>query len=915
KFSIASSPIGEVLIEQSVYGYAEMEFVVIIDSRENTLVVSTVENIDPAGVHSGDSTVVAPAQTFSTKEICDLEGKAVAAARALGIRGCANVRFAVNRRTGETLIISVNPTISRTTTLVSRVTGYPVARVVAGIASGSAINEIKNPATGRADYFTTPDPDYCAVKMSRFAFEKFPKAGDTLTTSMKSIGEAVGLGRTFKEALQKAMRALESRRLLMGFGTEKLIAPNGAKLDAAMLRGLASRPNPARPSYIRLALLAGVPEEEISEISGINPWFIRQIKEITVLEAELGKYRLETAPAELLLKAKQYGFSDRRAAELLGTEEKKLRKQRKSAGVAAAYNEMDAMGTGASEAAARYSSYEKKSRKPTGDKKTKGKVIILGGGPNRIGQGIEFDYCCVHAAYAIKEAGYMAILINSNPETVSTDFDTSDRLYFEPLTFEDVMNIIDVEKPHGVIVQLGGQTPLNLATSLMNEKVPILGTSPESIDRAEDRKKFKALLDKLNLMQPDNETAEEVEEAVRKARQIGYPLLVRPSYVLGGRAMQIVYEEDDLREYMARAVEVSPGRPVLLDRFLDDAIEIDVDAVADGERCVVCGVMEHIEQAGIHSGDSACCLPPYTLSEATVEEIKGATRALARELNVVGLMNVQYAVKNGVIYVLEVNPRASRTIPFVSKSTGIPWAKVATRVMLGESLKKQGILKEVTPEYMSVKEAVFPFVRFPGVDATLGPEMLSTGEVMGIDIDFGMAYLKSQLAAGQKLPKEGNVFISVNNNDKRAIVPIARKLIDMGFKIVATSGTASTLQRNGIDARLVYKLEDGRPNVIDIIKNNEVALVINTPAGKSTKVDEAKIRSTAVARDIPLITTLAGAQATVQGMEAIRTRGMTIRSIQEYHKIAAKGVAKTAQVKRPKKAAPKKKAAKKKVSK
>jgi len=526
---------------------------------------------------------------------------------------------------------------------------------------------------------------------------------------------------------------------------------------------------------------------------------------------------------------------------------------------------------------------DKKTSEKNGTKKGPRKVIILGGGPNRIGQGIEFDYCCVHAAYAIREAGYVAILINSNPETVSTDFDTSDRLYFEPLTFEDVMNVIDIEKPYGVIVQLGGQTPLNLATSLMRENVPILGTSPDSIDRAEDRKRFKVLLDKLHLMQPDNETATDIEEAIRKARQLGYPILVRPSYVLGGRAMKVIYEERDLAEYMQKAVDASPGHPVLLDRFLDDAIEVDVDAVADGETCIVCGVMEHIEQAGIHSGDSACCLPPYTLNEGTVDEIKKATRALARELNVVGLMNVQYAVKNNVIYVLEVNPRASRTVPFVSKATGIPWAKVATRVMLGESLKKQGITKEITPKHISVKEAVFPFSRFPGVDATLGPEMLSTGEVMGVDRDFGMAFLKSQLAAGQNLPKKGDVFISVNDHDKRAIIPIAKMLVDMGFGIVATAGTASTLQRNGINAKVVHKIDEGRPNVIDIIKNMEVSLMINTPGGAASKVDEAKIRSMAVARDIALVTTLAGAQATVQGMDALHSHGMSIRSIQEYH--------------------------------
>jgi len=633
--------------------------------------------------------------------------------------------------------------------------------------------------------------------------------------------------------------------------------------------------------YVRHAFRAGMTIEEICGLTGFDRWLIQQFREIVELENEIGKYRLETIPAALLRKAKECGFDDKQLAAALGTEEIAVRKERKKAGIKPVRKAMDA-GVGRGKGKPRfYTTYETTDEARGDDRKKK--VIILGGGPNRIGQGIEFDYCCVHAAYAIKEAGYTAILVNSNPETVSTDFDTSDRLYFEPLTFEDVMNIIDIEKPYGVIVQLGGQTPLNLATSLMREKVPILGTSPDSIDRAEDRKRFKAVLDKLNLTQPDNETATNIDEAVRKARQIGYPLLVRPSYVLGGRAMRVIYEEEDLAEYMQKAVEASPDHPVLLDRFLDDAIEVDVDAVSDGKTCVVCGVMEHIEAAGVHSGDSACCLPPYTLSDAMVEEIKGATRALAGELDVVGLMNVQYAIKNDVIYVLEVNPRASRTIPFVSKATGIPWAKVATRVMLGESLKKQGITKEITPKHMSVKEAVFPFSRFPGVDATLGPEMLSTGEVMGIDSNFGMAYLKSQIAAGQNLPQKGNVFISVNNHDKRAIVPIAQKLLDMGFKICATAGTASTLTRNGIDAKLVHKIGEGRPDIIDMIKNAEISLMINTPAGKATKEDESKIRSSAVARNIALVTTLAGAQATVQGMEAMRARGMAIRSIQEYH--------------------------------
>jgi carbamoyl-phosphate synthase large subunit len=882
KSALSASQSGRVLIERSALGWKEIEVVVLRDAGDFGIVVAVMEDVDPMGVHSGDSVVVAPAQTLSLRETEALADRAAAAVRAVGVVGGASVRFAIDPASGEAAAISVNPGISRTAGLASRAAGYPVAAVSAKLAIAKRLSEIKNFTVEGATCCFEPAFDCVVTKLPRFSFEKFRHTDDTLGVSMKSVGEVIGVGRTFKESYMKAVRALESEGAAYRVWTFAQGA-SGNTADADSIKARLARPNQDRLYYVCRAAAAGMTNDEISGISGIDPWFVQQLRELVEAETEIGKYRLDAIPTELLRKAKEYGFSDRQLAVLLGTEEKTVRKQRVKKGVRAEYHQMDSRcGEYKSAARSHYSTYEGGvgAREADGKKK----IIILGGGPNRIGQGIEFDYCCVHAAYAIKEAGFTAILINSNPETVSTDFDTSDKLYFEPLTFEDVMNVVDSEKPFGVIVQLGGQTPLNLANALMRENVPILGTSPESIDRAEDRKLFKALLDKLNLTQPDNDTATNVEEAVRKAHQIGYPLLVRPSYVLGGRAMRIVYDDGDLEEYMVKAVEVSPGRPVLLDRFLDDAIEVDVDAVADGDRCVICGVMEHIEQAGIHSGDSACCLPPYTLNDAIVEEIKGATRAMARELNVIGLMNVQYAVKNDVIYVLEVNPRASRTVPFVSKATGIPWAKVATRVMLGESLKKQGILKEVIPPYMSVKEAVFPFARFPGVDAALGPEMLSTGEVMGVDRDFGMAYLKSQIAAGQKLPEKGNVFVSVNNRDKRAILPIAKKLVDMGFSIVATSGTASTLLRNGIGAKIVFKIGEGRPNVIDIVKNQEVVMIINTPAGKASKIDETVIRSSAVARDIPLITTLAGAQATIQGLEAMRSRGMSVRSLQSYHK-------------------------------
>ncbi len=881
-FALESSPVHQTLIEESVLGWKEVEFEVMRDCEDNVIMITSMENIDPMGVHTGDSIVVAPAQTLTAPELnhlIDLSKKVIRAVDITG--GGTNIQYGVNPDNGDVVIIEINPRVSRSSALASKATGFPIARVAAKLAVGLTFDEIKNDITGQTYSDFEPTVDYCVMKVCRFTFEKFPGADETLNTSMKAVGEAMSIGRNFKEALQKGIRSLEIGRY--GLGSDGKDLKEKERRDMDLIRQKLSQPNAHRLFYLRYALENDMSTEEIHEISNIDPWFIENIRELVDFEQKLAGQSIVSLPSGTLSEAKKLGYSDIQLAHLLETTEEQVRQRRKVLGIESTFYLVD---TCAGEFNAKrpyfYSTYETVDESRATDNPKK--VIILSGGPNRIGQGIEFDYCCVHAAYALKEEGFESIIINCNPETVSTDFDTSDKLYFEPLTREDVLGIIDREKPQGIIVQLGGQTPLNLSLGLKAAGVSILGTSPESIDRAEDRKLFSALVNKLGLLQTDNDTATSVAEAKEKAAKIDYPVLVRPSYVLGGRAMEIVYDEDDLAGFMQRATEASPERPVLIDKFLEDAVEVDVDAISDGKLTLVCGVMEHIEQAGVHSGDSACSLPPFSLSADIVAEIRRQAYALAEELEVRGLMNIQFAVKDGKVYILEVNPRASRTVPFVSKATGIPWAKVATKIMVGKSLEEQGITKEVTPGFVSVKEAVFPFVRFPGVDVVLGPEMKSTGEVMGIDQDFGNAYLKAQIAAGQDLPQTGTVFVSVADRDKDEVCEIARSLSDLGFSIAATRGTAKAIEKAGVKARVISKIGEGRPDATDLIKNNEVALIINTPSGKKPRQHEINIRSAVVAGGIPIITTMAGAKATVNGLKVTRDHGPTVRSIQEYHK-------------------------------
>ena len=785
---LSASMESQILVEESIIGWKEFELEVMRDVRDNVVIICSIENFDPMGVHTGDSITVAPAQTLTDKEYQNMRNAAIAVIREIGVEtGGSNIQFAVDPKTGRMVIIEMNPRVSRSSALASKATGFPIAKIAAKLAVGYTLDEIPNDITKETPASFEPTIDYCVVKIPRFTFEKFEGADPTLTTSMKSVGETMAIGRTFKEALQKGLRSLEIGRYGLGADGKDVHATKDEILQKI------SFPNDQRIFYLKYAISVGISIDEIYAKTFIDKWFLNNIKEIVELEKKILKYKsINKLPIKLLKQAKEYGYSDRQLAFLLNTTEEKIYDFRKQKNITPVYKLVD---TCAAEFEAYtpyyYSTYDSEDETRKSSKK---KVVILGGGPNRIGQGIEFDYCCVHASFALREEGYESIMVNSNPETVSTDYDTSDRLYFEPLTREDVLHIIEKEKPEGVIVQLGGQTPLNLALSLMRANVKILGTSPHSIDIAEDRGKFKKLLHKLKLKQPENDTFYSVSEGLKKARVIGYPVLVRPSYVLGGRAMKIAYDESDLIEFIKTAVAVSPEHPVLIDKFLEDAIEVDVDAVSDGKRTVICGVMEHIEEAGIHSGDSASVLPPHTLSTEIINEIKESTRALARELKVIGLMNIQYAIKGNIIYVLEVNPRASRTVPFVSKATGVPWAKVATKLMIGKTLDELKI-NEVNVKHISVKESVFPFARFAGVDAVLGPEMKSTGEVMGIDINFGMAFVKSQIAAGQNLPKSGKVFISVKDGDKREIPFIAKKLVDLGFSIIATFGTASVLEK------------------------------------------------------------------------------------------------------------------------
>ncbi len=837
---LEASMIHQVMLEESVLGWKEFELEVMRDFKDNVVIICSIENFDPMGVHTGDSITVAPAQTLTDKEYQLMRDASLAIIREIGVEtGGSNIQFAVHPGTGEMVVIEMNPRVSRSSALASKATGFPIAKIAAKLAVGYTLDEIPNDITKETMASFEPTIDYCVVKIPRWTFEKFPGAEDYLTTSMKSVGEAMAIGRTFKEALQKGIRSLEIGRF--GFGAD---GKDLFQIPLDEIHKKLRQPNSQRIFYLKAALEAGIGVEEIYDLTGIDPWFLRNLSQILVMEKTLAGQTMETLTPELLRQAKEYGFSDVQLGHLLKAPSAEVFEKRQKLEMLPVYKLVD---TCAAEFEAYtpyyYSTYEQEDESRASEKE---RIMILGGGPNRIGQGIEFDYCCVHASLTAREEGYTSIMVNSNPETVSTDYDISDKLYFEPLTHEDVYHIIDREKPKGVIVQFGGQTPLNLAVGLQAVSAPIIGTSPDSIDRAEDRERFKKLLKKLGLLQPENGTAFTTQEALAVAETIGYPVVVRPSYVLGGRAMEIVYEPAALEIFMAKAVLVSPGHPILIDKFLEEAIEIDVDAVSDGQKSLICGIMEHIEEAGIHSGDSACVLPPYTLKAEQIDRIKSNTYALARELGVQGLMNIQYAIKGDTLYVLEVNPRASRTIPFVSKATGIPWAKVATRVMLGLTLESQGLTKEIVPAHISVKESVFPFLRFPGVDTLLGPEMKSTGEVMGIDQSFGLAFAKSQLAAGVDLPLTGTVFISVKDQDKKMILSTAQKLYNLGFKIMATAGTSQFLDQAGFPNQKVNKVREGRPHVVDLMKNGEIQLVINTTIGSKSVSESASIRQTAL---------------------------------------------------------------------
>jgi len=947
------SPVRQVLVEESVLGWKEYELEVMRDTKDNVVIICSIENFDPMGIHTGDSITVAPAQTLSDKEYQRMRNASIAIIREIGVdTGGSNIQFALNQKNGRMVVIEMNPRVSRSSALASKATGFPIAKIAAKLAIGLTLDEIRNDITRETPASFEPTIDYVVTKFPRFAFEKFPEADPTLTTQMKSVGEVMAIGRTFKESFLKAIRSLE----IGSYGLENL------NVDLNTMKVKLKTPNAERVWYIAQALRTGMNIQEIYDLTWIDPWFLNNIKQIIDMEEKIKAVRNypeirnlnleETNPhlspknppthpfphsggfaeakekggkggfekgegggitnsdlLKILREAKGYGFSDRRIADLLNVEESDIRHLRHQQKMHAVYKMVDTCGAEfAAYTPYLYSTYEKPfySIKESTCQSVKGsdtlilghsgtveceanpgsrkKILILGSGPNRIGQGIEFDYCCVHAVFALKEHGYETIMVNCNPETVSTDYDTSDRLYFEPLTIEDVLNIIETEKPEGVIVQFGGQTPLKLAIPLEREGVKILGTSPDSIDRAEDRKRFKELLHKLSLKQAESDTAMSVEDALHAAERIGYPVMIRPSYVLGGRAMEIVYDERSLKDYMKRAVKVAPEHPVLIDRYLEDAIEVDVDALSDGRDIIIGGVMEHIEEAGIHSGDSACSLPPHSLSKKIVNEIKRQTKTLAKELNVVGVMNVQFAVKSSEIYILEVNPRASRTIPFVSKATGIPLAKIAAKVMVGKTLKELGITEERETKHISVKEAVFPFDRFPGVDTILGPEMKSTGEVMGIDADFGRAFGKAQFASGNRIPLMGKIFISLKDKDKPAAVSIVKKLLELGFSVIATRGTAQYLSGRGLEVQIINKVVEGRPHIVDLIKNKEIHFIINTVSGTQAQRDSFSIRQSAIQYRVPFTTTISGAFAAVEAIETLKKKGINIKSIQEYHK-------------------------------
>ncbi|MEE8328642.1 MAG: carbamoyl-phosphate synthase large subunit [Thermodesulfovibrionia bacterium] len=926
------SPVHQVLIEESVIGWKEFELEVMRDSKDNVVIICSIENFDPMGIHTGDSITVAPAQTLTDKEYQNMRDAAINIIREIDVdTGGSNIQFAINPADGHMVVIEMNPRVSRSSALASKATGFPIARIAAKLAVGLTLDEIPNDITKETPASFEPAIDYVVVKFPRFAFEKFPEANTTLTIQMKSVGESMSIGRTFKEALLKAIRSLE----IESYGFEPV------KADIEEIKAKLKIPGWDNIWYIAHSFRLGMGIDEIHKLTQIDPWFLYNIKQIIDVDTEIKKIadgikkdkNLSLAPylmpTELLRKAKEYGFSDRRIANLLEIDEKILRNLRVNKGIKSVYKMVD---TCAAEFKAYtpylYSTYERpffriqNTDPPTHPSPSRGegkgggeslgsdldstelvtgcalssaveceanptdrkKIVILGSGPNRIGQGIEFDYCCVHAILALKELGYETIMVNCNPETVSTDYDTSDKLYFEPLTLEDVLNIIETEKPEGVIVQFGGQTPLKLAVPLESEGVKILGTSPDSIDKAEDRKRFMELLHKLELQQPQSGTAMSVNEAVKVAKDIGFPVMVRPSYVLGGRAMEIVYDEKSVKDYMKKAIKASPEHPVLIDKYLEDAVEIDVDAISDGTNTIIGGIMEHIEEAGIHSGDSACSLPPYSLLVETINKIKTITRTLAKELNVIGLMNIQLAVKGNDIYILEVNPRASRTIPFVSKATGVPLAKMAAKVIAGMSLENLGLTSEIELSHVAVKEAVFPFDRFKGVDLLLGPEMKSTGEVMGIDEDFGRAYSKAQTSSNNTIPLSGKVFISVKDKDKPLLPPMVSKLISLGFSVIATRGTASYLKKNGIKVEVVNKVAEGRPNIVDYIKNKEINFVINTVTGAKAQRDSFSIRENALQYMVTYTTTITGAKATINAIEVTLKKQINIRSLQEYHK-------------------------------
>jgi carbamoyl-phosphate synthase large subunit len=925
------SPVGEVLVEKSVIGWKEFELEVMRDKADNVVIVCSIENFDPMGVHTGDSITVAPAQTLTDKEYQRMRDAAIAIIREIGVEtGGSNIQFAIDPKNGDMIAIEMNPRVSRSSALASKATGFPIAKIAAKLAIGYRLDELRNDITRETPACFEPTIDYVVTKIPRWAFEKFPDADPTLTTQMKSVGETMAIGRTFKESLQKALRGLETGHFGLGSSRADRWGTKTQPTVDEIVRRLAT-PTAERVWHIRYAFKAGLGLEEIHQRTHIDRWFLENIRQLIEIEDRLRGPRTaaefaqhpDQARADLLL-AKQNGFSDRQLAHLWRMSEHEVRRQRKSLGVVPTYKRVD---TCAAEFEAYtpyyYSTYEapvefvEEGTRGQGDKGTRGpdgaflplspcplvplsdadetvppaekdRIMILGGGPNRIGQGIEFDYCCCQAAFALKQAGFETIMVNSNPETVSTDYDTSDHLFFEPLTAEDVLNICDRMQPKGLIVQFGGQTPLNLARALERAGAPIIGTSVESIDTAEDREKFQTLVNRLGLKQPANGTALDLQQATHVARRIGYPVLVRPSYVLGGRAMEIVYDENSLSRYVGYAMDVSPGKPILIDKFLESAIEVDVDCISDGQRTVIGGVMQHIEEAGIHSGDSACVIPPYSLPTEVVEEIRRQTRELARELNVKGLMNVQFAISGlrgrhaaPEIYVLEVNPRASRTVPFVSKACGVPLARFASLVMAGKTLDELGLFNEVVPTHFSVKESVFPFNKFPGVDIILGPEMRSTGEVMGIDDSFPMAFAKSQLAANAALPSSGTVFISVADRDKPEIAQVARCLSDLGYQLIATRGTAAALRKAGVAVEEVHKLQEGRPNLIDKMKNDQIALVINTPSGRGAATDEGKIRAAAVANGVTCITTLSAAFAAVEACKELRRREWTVSALQD----------------------------------